>query len=47
MEYDGLDSVYNFYSYNDTANFFNLRAVNIRFNPDGKNQRHQYRWCGN
>ncbi len=36
MEYDGLDSVYNFYTYNDTANFFNLRAVNIRFNSDGK-----------
>lgn len=36
MEYDGLDSVYNFYSYNDTSNFFNLRAVNIRFNSDGK-----------
>jgi hypothetical protein len=36
MEYDGLDSVYNFYSFNDTANFFNLRAVNIRFNSNGK-----------
>lgn len=36
MEYDGLDSVYNFYTYNDTSNFFNLRAVNIRFNSDGK-----------